>query len=270
MNEIAQSIADSPLSNRIGLVLLYSLWEFSLLALIGGLVLGTLRHRSAELRYVVSGMIIALMAGAAALTFGLVSTPEYPSETPGINSLANATPQGVHKVTVPPAVAISDPAEESSFVDEPALGLETVLAKDRESEPVFAATLARSGRASLSQVLLSILNRAAPWISALWLLGVVVLAVRNTGGWLAAQRMKHLSLPVDQGSAFVLFERLIERMNLKRVRLYSSDLLALPVVIGALKPAVLVPIQMVTGLTAAELRAILAHELAHVKRHDYR
>ena len=41
-----------------------------------------------------------------------------------------------------------------------------------------------------------------------------------------------------------------------------------PVVIGWLRPVVLLPVAALAGLTPAQVEAILAHELAHVRRHD--
>jgi len=53
------------------------------------------------------------------------------------------------------------------------------------------------------------------------------------------------------------------------VRLLESSSVAVPTVIGWLKPVVLLPTAAIAGLSPDQLRAILAHELAHVRRHDY-
>ena len=53
------------------------------------------------------------------------------------------------------------------------------------------------------------------------------------------------------------------------VKLVESKLADVPMVIGHLKPVVLIPFGMLTGLTVKEVEAILAHELAHIKRYDY-
>jgi hypothetical protein len=69
----------------------------------------------------------------------------------------------------------------------------------------------------------------------------------------------------------------IERLNdLRRrfglsrpVRLLKSALVEVPTVIGWLRPVILLPAASLTGLTPGQLEAILAHELAHVRRFDY-
>lgn len=53
------------------------------------------------------------------------------------------------------------------------------------------------------------------------------------------------------------------------VRLRVVEGLASPVTAGWLKPVVLVPAALLTGMPAPLLEALLAHELAHVKRCDY-
>jgi len=55
------------------------------------------------------------------------------------------------------------------------------------------------------------------------------------------------------------------------VRLLASSLIAVPAVIGWWRPVMLVPVTVLTGggLTPLQLDALLAHELAHVRRHDY-
>jgi len=53
------------------------------------------------------------------------------------------------------------------------------------------------------------------------------------------------------------------------VRLLISALVQVPTVIGWLRPVVLVPVGALSGLPAEYLEALLLHELAHVRRHDY-
>ena len=50
--------------------------------------------------------------------------------------------------------------------------------------------------------------------------------------------------------------------------LAEAERVAVPTVVGLLKPFILVPTSAITGLASTELELILAHELAHVRRHD--
>jgi bla regulator protein blaR1 len=65
-------------------------------------------------------------------------------------------------------------------------------------------------------------------------------------------------------------DRLIERMHVsRRVRLPATDRVDSPSVIGWLRPVILAPVGVLCGLAPEQVEALLAHELAHVRRHDY-
>ncbi|HZH96883.1 MAG TPA: M56 family metallopeptidase, partial [Flavisolibacter sp.] len=55
----------------------------------------------------------------------------------------------------------------------------------------------------------------------------------------------------------------------KRVPVYLSQLVSSPVTIGFFKPVILLPISIVSNLSVRQVEAILLHELAHIRRHDY-
>jgi hypothetical protein len=55
----------------------------------------------------------------------------------------------------------------------------------------------------------------------------------------------------------------------RSVELFESAITRVPVVVGHFRPAILLPVSALTGLTADQLEAILAHELAHIRRYDY-
>jgi len=55
----------------------------------------------------------------------------------------------------------------------------------------------------------------------------------------------------------------------KKVRIYLSELVQGPVTMGFLKPVILIPIASFNHLSPQQLEAVILHELAHIKRHDY-
>ena len=103
-----------------------------------------------------------------------------------------------------------------------------------------------------------------------WSLGVALVSMWNIGGWFAVQRLKlHGTDPVT-GTIQDAAARIARQFGLKRrVRLLRSALVDTPLVIGALKPVILLPAALITELPADQLEALLAHELAHVLRQDY-
>lgn len=63
---------------------------------------------------------------------------------------------------------------------------------------------------------------------------------------------------------------LAEKLGLSQsVKIMQSGIAQAPMVVGHFKPLILVPLGLLTGLSNAEVEAILSHELAHIKRKDY-
>ncbi len=61
-----------------------------------------------------------------------------------------------------------------------------------------------------------------------------------------------------------------QRMGvIRQVRLLLTDRIDVPMMLGALKPVILLPIATINNLSTAQVEAILLHELAHISRHDY-
>ncbi len=109
-----------------------------------------------------------------------------------------------------------------------------------------------------------------PWVVAIWIAGVMLLTVRWAAAFTYLRRLRHaLSLPVPP-------EWEIALQNVKRriavsapVRLSISRLAQAPSVIGWLRPVILMPAAALAGLEPSALEAVLAHELAHIRRRDY-
>src|SRR5207249_10465429 len=67
-----------------------------------------------------------------------------------------------------------------------------------------------------------------------------------------------------------MLEHTAQRLGLRHaVRVLQSTLVQTAVVAGYFRPIILLPMSAITGLSTAQLEAILAHELAHIRRHDY-
>ncbi len=108
-----------------------------------------------------------------------------------------------------------------------------------------------------------------PWLVELWFFGVVLLSLRSAGGILLIERLRRReTTPVTQ-DLLDLCTSLQRRMGLMRVVRYCESLhLDAPAVAGWIRPIVLLPMSAVTGLTEVQLEAVVAHELAHIRRYD--
>ena len=104
----------------------------------------------------------------------------------------------------------------------------------------------------------------------LWLIGVVFFSIRLAGGLFTVARLKRNGIPIADPAIEILYQALAARMDIARpAKLCSSTQTDQPLLIGWLKPVLLLPASMLTGIHPKHVEAILAHELAHVRRHDY-
>jgi len=114
------------------------------------------------------------------------------------------------------------------------------------------------------------LNQSLPIVTSCWFAGVLVLLCRLTLGLTATRKMKSLAQESVSAEIGQVFETLCRRLGMERViELLDSTHVQAPAVIGYLKPAILLPLGCMTGLSTLQIEAILAHELAHIRRHDY-
>ncbi|MGZ3999378.1 MAG: M56 family metallopeptidase [Mucilaginibacter sp.] len=110
----------------------------------------------------------------------------------------------------------------------------------------------------------------APMIVLLWFVVFLFRAVKMMGSLVYIHRAKnHLVYqPSDEWRAKV--DLLCQKLQLKKaVQLLESGYVKMPMVIGHLKPVILVPVGLLSGLPAGQVEAVLLHELAHIRRNDY-
>ena len=111
------------------------------------------------------------------------------------------------------------------------------------------------------------------WLASLvacWLGIVSFLSLRSFGGWLKVQRLAHRGTGPASGVVERIATDLCFRLGIDRaVRVVHSSIAEVPGVVGWMKPVILLPVSLATALTPEQIEQILAHELAHVRRHDY-
>jgi beta-lactamase regulating signal transducer with metallopeptidase domain/multidrug resistance efflux pump len=162
------------------------------------------------------------------------------------------------------------------FAHETAVSGGSIAASDFASKasPVAAESLVTapvssvSSSAPTSSSAASLVNPIA--VLVLWLTGVVVLSIRLAGGWIVARRMARRAIQLASPDVQSLARLVAGRLALDRVvRIVESSTVAVPVMVGWIKPVVILPTAALAGLTPLQVEALLAHELAHVCRHDY-
>jgi beta-lactamase regulating signal transducer with metallopeptidase domain len=226
----------------LGWTLIHSLWQFGLLAVVYASIRSIQRGSSAQSRYLTSCVALALLPVIAGWT--LSSQFQQEPELPGaVGTQAASTVLGESAPPAPTAALAS--------------GISTT---GHQGRPERLERLAGWSRC---------LQDRMAWLAMGWCCGVILASLRPLLGWRTVERLRRVGIaPVsEQVSGFV--QRAAAEWNLRtRVGVMQSVLVDVPVVIGWLRPLILLPTSLLTGLTARELETLLLHELAHVRRHD--
>src|SRR5687767_5085188 len=233
-------ILQTRIIQAVGWALFHLLWQGTLVAILLAAVLAILRRQAAAVRYVVSCAALVLVAALPVLTAWNIYRSE--AKSGGV----------VHSQPVLETHTGSFPLPELRTTESP------VTNGSEPASPVFSYELA-----------ISRLRPFVPLFVILWGLGVTITSARVIFAWMKLQRLALYGAPASPEWQHAL-ARLTRRIRLTRpVRLLESAAVEVPTVIGWLRPVVLLPLTALTGLSRQQLETILAHELAHVRRHDF-
>jgi HEAT repeat protein/beta-lactamase regulating signal transducer with metallopeptidase domain len=228
----------------VGWVLVHFVWQGAAIAALLYVGLSMARRSRPEIRYGMASFALVLMLAAPVVTALRVLKAGG----------APAWDEGVAVTSLPAS-------EEKRVPLAPAVRHEYSLAST-SSQPSGIEGFTTTVRASLESAL--------PWLVIVWAAGVCLLSVRLAGGWWRTRGLRTRSVSAAPPEWHDIVSRLSLRLGVRRaVSLAVSRALTIPVVIGHVKPVVLVPASALSGLSPSQLEAILAHEIAHVRRHDY-
>ena len=109
-----------------------------------------------------------------------------------------------------------------------------------------------------------------PWAVLVWAAGVTFMTGRLLVEWREVRRLTRLDIEPLSEAWQLRVARLRATLGVRRaVGVLQSARVHVPIVVGWLKPVILVPMGAFAGLTPAQLELILMHELAHIRRNDY-
>jgi beta-lactamase regulating signal transducer with metallopeptidase domain len=222
----------NPWIDVIGWTLIHFVWQGGVLTGATVLILWLCRRRSAEARYAVACFcLIAMLASALATAVRLrASDPWLPA---GESVLTEAPDSG-------PA-----PAQPGNA-----------------GKGVSTAGSADHGVLTVDAVL-----PAVVWI---WLAGAAALLVRFSGGCWRVHRLRRATLAIERSPWQSVSERLAHRLRVRvAFHVVESSLVDVPAVLGWMRPIVLLPVAVLAAIPPDQIEALIAHELAHIRRRDY-
>ncbi|HUR19893.1 MAG TPA: M56 family metallopeptidase [Vicinamibacterales bacterium] len=222
------------MKEALALALVHFVWQGALLAMAGAVLMRV--TRAPTVRYAIGIATMLAMLLAPVTTFL------------AIRSASDATLGPPQPATFTPAHAVAE--------------------GDLRTRTSIRAVSARDATPSASALTAVIVPTA--WILNIWGMGVLVLSLRFVGGWAVTRRLASGTLIPVAEELQALAAEVAERLNVRgAVRVCESASVAVPMMLGCLRPVIILPPAALVMLSAAQLEALLAHELAHIRRHDY-
>jgi beta-lactamase regulating signal transducer with metallopeptidase domain len=221
----------------LGWTLLHFCWQGTVLALAYAGVNRMTSQAASAVRYAVALGALALMPLVVTATFAYEMRVVAPAELSGqmINAIA---------------------ATEWKTMQEPIA---------RELPAAVAPIVKERGAWAAERV-----EQALPWVDAVWIGGVLLLALRALGGWCQLESMRRRARRMVPPEVHRQFRHMCERMRMgRRLTLRISDEVISPLAMGVWRATVILPVSAVLRMPPQELEAVLAHELGHIRRWDY-
>ena len=115
----------------------------------------------------------------------------------------------------------------------------------------------------------SVIEATMPWLVLLWAGGVLAMGGRIVWQWRALMRLTQswAESSVELDAALLSLKKRFA--ILQRVRVLVSERVDTPMLVGWLRPVVLLPTAVVLGFPRQQIELIVAHELCHLRRYDH-
>ncbi|MEI9917297.1 MAG: M56 family metallopeptidase [Bacteroidota bacterium] len=133
---------------------------------------------------------------------------------------------------------------------------------------IINAPSASTSSGSVIQTALSWIDNNIIWLLRFWTFGLVAGILRIAAGLWYINRLRRNANPV-QAEWLELVKQLSSSLNITRAVTMAEAAITSPMVVGFMKPMILFPVGLLSGLTTEQVETILVHELSHVRRHDY-
>jgi len=259
-----------PVWQRLAWTLLHFVWQGLVVAAGVTLLLWLVPCRRAQVRYSLHLVGLLLMAACPLVTFALLPTPS-PAEAPRPLGQGTDLPE---LVVVEPSES-GTPASIVLPTEAPLPGDTTVirqaLATRQEGERAtsgVAPPAARLGTAPWKARTDRWVRLAQPYGLIVWMVGVFLLSVRLMLSFAGVRKLMRNRCPISAELA----SRVVELGNRFGFRsmpsVFTCERIREAIVVGVLRPIVLLPGCWVTEMTPDALEAVIAHELAHIRRWD--
>jgi len=236
----------APFWYRLGLALTHFLWQGVIVVFLAGAVVESFRLRRGNGRYTVYLLAFAAMMACPIVTFIVLDVPAKPAIAPV--EMIKSTPVSM--------IAENEAPSNGTLPDVDG----TTPGTAREITPVSSEGVRRKISNSIRVFIPSAL--------AVWSTGVLVLSIRLLLGLIGVCRWRRNLQPLP-GALSERVGLLCERLGMENFsRVFKSPSAIQAMAVGYLRPMVLLPAALVMEMQPEMLEAVIAHELAHIRRFD--
>ncbi len=226
-----------------GWTMLHYVWVGLAIGAVAMLVRIALRRTSPLVRYSAQLMMFALLAFAP-LVIAARLVPTHVSNSRG------ATLRGAPQAEIAIQPLAATPPNSA----------------DRRSPAIVSQSQPITPQAAFQRYTLESIAHALPW---LWLAGAPLTFALLASGVLGVERLKRSAQLLTAGPVREACDRLTQTLRVtQRTVVAISDAVAQPVLVGIVRPLILLPAALVAECSPEQLELVLAHELAHVRRRD--
>jgi len=256
-------------SLRVAITLLHFLWQG---VAIGAVVLLTnriLRTSSATSRYLLHTVALLLLPLCVVMTFAVAEVPSgwRPVTTEELVTASSnsstefepaVSPEGLGDVTHGMSSLPANEVEQETVLRDPSVAAaQGTEHQDPTSEPTAKPQIQ------------PLFPKLAQLIVLAYFLGVGLLLLRLAIAMWGGHRLRSASNSIDDSHLLRVVASQARKIGLRLVpAIRYCERVSVPVVVGVLRPVILLPASLITGLAPDQFAAIISHELAHIRRYD--
>ncbi len=242
-------LANSKLVENLGWTLVHSVWQVGFVALVLFLILRLFKNLTANARYFFSVCALGFVLVLPLATFVRLANVSAQNQSSDKIFNAEASNSLQNKEQAP-----------ENFTFSANNKLQAANSSDEDAFFSFA-NLQKNFKQNLVSTL--------PILVLLWIFGVGFFAFRLCGGVWQLHKYKTREISTPDKHWQERFSILCEKLRITQtVKLLQSNRIETPIVVGWLKPLILVPTSVFLQMNPQQLETILAHELIHIRRYD--
>jgi beta-lactamase regulating signal transducer with metallopeptidase domain len=239
MNLLGITISDQ-IVHALGWTLIHSLWQGAVIGLLMAGVMTYLRHRNARLRYMAYIAGLLLLFTASVITYSIIFHHNGP----------------VKQIT-----------SEQKTISDPLVSGVILLIRQGTSETLSSSI---TGIKHTIEATINFFETNTPVFVIIWIAGMLIFLIKLLGGLAYAHRLKSAKTRCTGEEILKRFMELKKKIGLSsKIDLLESVMVKVPMVVGCLKPVILLPAGVISGLPMQQIETILIHELIHIYRKDY-